>query len=257
MNHFLGISLSFVFSGLFLCAAQEPSVKTLSDDLKKDIQCLNPEYLLFPAKKKGPQAPALLIYLHGAGGVGDDVGRLQGQARALLMGIEKFDKGPCQVVVPQCSRTRKDGGRGTWEPKDLDILLHGLRSSLDFDASRIYLTGNSMGGFGCWTWGGRSPQHFAAIAPVVGGIGPGGPKDVTPDLEDWARNLAKVPVYAFAGANDKVVPADRSIRMVDAIRKAGGKRAKIKVYEDQGHNARQVVYASEEFYDWMFQQKKE
>ena len=35
-----------------------------------------------------------------------------------------------------------------------------------------------------------------------------------------------------------------------------GKIAKIKVYEDQGHNARQVVYSSKEFYDWMFSQKR-
>ena len=138
----------------------------------------------------------------------------------------------------------------------MDLLLKGLSASLDFDSKRIYLTGNSMGGYGSWTWGGNSPQHFAAIAPVVGGIGPGGPKDVTIELDQWAANLAKVPVYAFAGAKDKVVPAERSVRMVDAIKKAGGKIAKIKVYEDQGHNARQVVYSSKEFYDWMFSQKR-
>ena len=92
---------------------------------------------------------------------------------------------------------------------------------------------------------------------MVGGIGPGGPKDVTPDLDQWAANLAKVPVYAFAGAKDNVVPAERSERMVAAIQKAGGNQAKIKVYQDQGHNARQVVYNSREFYDWMFDQRRD
>ena len=53
---------------------------------------MNPEYLLFPSKPKGDEKPALLIYLHGAGGVGDDVRRLQGQARALLEGIKKFNE---------------------------------------------------------------------------------------------------------------------------------------------------------------------
>ncbi len=78
---------------------------------------------------------------------------------------------------------------------------------------------------------------------------------MTPDLGQWAANLAKVPVYAFAGAKDKVVPAERSERIVAAIRKAGGKQVKIKVYPDQGHNARQVVYSTREFYDWMFSKK--
>ena len=254
-NLFIAIIPLFLLGSLF-AQREQPEVRTLDSKFSKSTKCLNPEYLLFSAKGSGDKKPALLIYLHGAGGVGSEVKRLQGQARALLEGINQFKKGPCHIVVPQCSRTRKVGGRGTWEASDLDLLLKGLSSSLNFDSKRIYLTGNSMGGYGSWTWGGKSPQHFAAIAPVVGGIGPGGPKDVTPDLHQWAANLAKVPVYAFAGAKDKVVPAERSVRMVDAIKKAGGKIAKIKVYQDQGHNARQVVYSSKEFYDWMFSQKR-
>ena len=38
---------------------------------------------------------------------------------------------------------------------------------------------------------GDSPERFAAIAPVVGGIGPHGPKDISQDISRWARNLAK------------------------------------------------------------------
>ena len=254
-NPFISIIPLFLVGSLF-AQREQPEVRTLDTKFSKDTMCLNPEYLLFSAKAKGDKKPALLIYLHGAGGVGDNVARLQGQARALLEGINQFGKGPCHIVAPQCSSTRKAGGRGTWESSDLDLLLKGLSASLNFDSKRIYLTGNSMGGYGSWTWGGNSPHHFAAIAPVVGGIGPGGPKDVTKELDQWAANLAKVPVYAFAGAKDKVVPAERSVRMVNAIKKAGGKIAKIKVYEDQGHNARQVVYSSKEFYDWMFSQKR-
>ncbi len=84
----------------------------------------------------------------------------------------------------------------------------------------------------------------------------GGPKDVTPRFERWVRNLAKVPVFAFAGAKDRVVPAERSQRVIAAIRKAGGKRARIKVYPDEGHNARRLVYTTAELYDWMFSQKR-
>ena len=109
-----------------------------------------------------------------------------------------------------------------------------------------------MGGYGCWAWGGHSSERFAAIAPVVGGIGPGGPKDISAEISKWASNLAQVPVYAFAGGKDRVVPADRSERMIAEIRKAGGEQAKIKIYPEGGHNVRQQVYNGEEFYDWMF-----
>jgi dipeptidyl aminopeptidase/acylaminoacyl peptidase len=64
-------------------------------------------------------------------------------------------------------------------------------------------------------------------------------------------------VYAFAGAKDEIVPAERSERMIAAIRRAGGKQASLKIYPDEGHRARRVVYSSAEFYEWMFSNKRD
>jgi predicted peptidase len=240
-----------VLAGFLGAQPQKPAVHTISSG-EDNLISLNPDYLVFPPNVKSSQPVSLLIYLHGSGGGFAPLGRIGGQARALLSGIDKFGMGPCYVVVPQCFQKTKSGAKSTWEPTDLNTLLDDLLEKLSIDPTRVYLTGNSMGGYGCWAWGGHSPQRLAAIAPVVGGIGPGGPKDVTPDLEKWAENLAQVPVYAFAGGKDRVVPADRSERMITEIRKAGGKHAKIKIYPEGGHNVRQQVYNSEEFYDWMF-----
>ncbi|MDP7051271.1 MAG: prolyl oligopeptidase family serine peptidase, partial [Verrucomicrobiota bacterium] len=66
-----------------------------------------------------------------------------------------------------------------------------------------------------------------------------------------------VPVFAFAGGKDRVVPAERSERMIAAIKKAGGKEAKIRIHPNEGHGARGVVYGSAEFYQWMFSQKRQ
>jgi dienelactone hydrolase len=60
---------------------------------------------------------------------------------------------------------------------------------------------------------------------------------VTPDFDQWAASLAKIPVYAFVGALDTTVPPERSERMIAAIKKAGGKQAKLKVYPAEGHGA--------------------
>jgi hypothetical protein len=90
-------------------------------------------------------------------------------------------------------------------------------------------------GYGCWVWRGHDPDHFAAIAPVVGGIGRDGPKDVTDKLNQQAANLACVPGYAFAGAKDKAVPAERfehmkgslktlAVKTGEIVAKAGGIR---------------------------------
>jgi predicted peptidase len=243
-------------SGLLCAQPQRPVVHQLPSVVAEEVISMNTKCLIFPPAEKSKKKVPLLLYLHGAGGGRAPLERLGMQANALLAGIKKFGKGPCYVVVPQCFQKTKSGDKSTWEPSDLNLLLDELLEKFPIDPQRVYLTGNSMGGYGSWAWGGHSPERFAAIAPVVGGIGPGGPKDVTPDLNKWARNLAKVPVYAFAGGKDKVVPAERSERMDNEIRKAGGKLAKIKVYPEGGHNVRQQVYNSEEFYDWMFSQSR-
>ena len=256
MKHLAIFLLLFLPSFVSFAQSPLPKVSKISEVRQSTTISINPEYLAFAPQSSKEKKVPVLIYLHGAGGGRPLLNRLGMQANALLQGIERFDKGPCYVVVPQCLPTKKNGERATWEPDDLNLLLDDLLEKFRIDSKRVYLTGNSMGGYGCWAWGGRSPERFAAIAPIVGGIGPHGPKDISPDISRWARNLAKVPVYAFAGGKDRVVPADRSERMVAEIRKAGGKQAKIKVFPEAGHNARQLVYNSKEFYDWMFAQSK-
>lgn len=261
MKHFPSLLLvGILLTGANLYAQlPQPKVEQLDSAGQGKVIFLNPDYLAYHPKTKVQDVKIpLLIYLHGAGGLGTEIRKITGQSRGVVMGIQKFKKDPCLVVAPQCSRTsEKSDLRGTWEAEDLNVFLeHLLEKYPEIDRSRIYLTGNSMGGYGSFMWGGNSPEHFAAIAPVVGGIGRGGPKDVTPDLDKWAANLAKVPLWAFAGAKDRVVPAERSQRMVAAIKKAGGKQAKITVYEDEAHGAGRRVFNSQEFYDWMFAQKR-
>ena len=245
----------FLFLASFVFAQDgTPAVEKLTEERAKKASSLNPQYLLFSPKGTPDSPLPLVIYLHGAGGVGDNIQKVRGQARQVVKGIEKFKKGPCFVVAPQASkRARENGG---WVPEDLNILLEHLKAALPVDEKRIYLTGNSMGGYGSWIWGGHNPEQFAAVAPVSGGIGPGGPKDVSPEIDKWAANLANVPVFAFAGAKDRVVPAERSERMITAIQKAGGREAKIRIYPNEGHGAGRVAFGSAEFYDWMFSKRR-
>jgi predicted peptidase len=250
-----------LFASLFIHASfavaqnNVPVVRTLDHRLQQETRSLNPEYLVFLPKSDSSTNMPLLIYLHGAGGVGNDINIITREPMRVWEGIRKFNKGPCVVVAPQCLREPSIGVDSGWLPGDLNSLLQDLKANLPVDSNRVYLTGNSMGGYGTWAWGAHNPEHFAAIAPVVGGIGPGGPKDVTPDLDKWAANLAKIPVYAFAGEKDRIVPAERSERMITAIREAGGKDARLKIYPDEGHGAGQVVFSTPEFYDWMFSKR--
>jgi dienelactone hydrolase len=55
---------------------------------------------------------------------------------------------------------------------DNDVLrvLAESRKLFNVDDDRVYLTGESMGGWGTWNVGTRHPDVFAAIAPVFGGV---------------------------------------------------------------------------------------
>ena len=233
-----------------------PEICKLSSERMDNVKFLNPEYLVFPASEKEGRKIPLLIYLHGAGGRGDDITKIKGQVNSITRGLKQFVQEPCVVVAPQCLKKSSSKESSTWTPEDLNQFLEELKATLPIDEKRIYLTGNSMGGYGTWVWGANDPKAFAAIAPISGGTGRGGPKDVTPEIKDWAKNLTNVPVYAFVGAKDRVVPAERSESLIALIRQAGGKQAKLKVFPEQGHNARSQVYSKPDFYEWMFSKRR-
>lgn len=231
-------------------------VKAIGKDLQSKIISLNPEYVFFSPQGRVSGKLPLVIYLHGAGGRGNDLRGPRNQAGALLRYMKKHIKKPFLLVAPQCLRTGKNGEKGTWQLEDLNCFLEDVKSNFAVDNERIYLLGNSMGGYGTWLWGGNNPEHFAAIAPISGGLGSSGPKGITSNLDEWAKNLAKIPVYAFVGGRDRCVPPDRSRQMINAIREAGGKKAKLKVFPKEGHGAGRKVYSSPELFEWMFRHKR-
>ena len=227
-------------------------IRTLPDSTAGKTISLNPEYWLYGAENPGTDQQPLLIVLHGGGGTGRDIQKIKGAAMGPLRTM-KMAGIDAIVVAPQAAENPiKLGAKGGWVPSDLDLLLEHLLATLPIDPDRVYLTGVSMGGYGTYAWAGVSPQHFAAVAPMVGGIGPGGPKDITPQLDLWGKNLATLPMRAYYGAKDKVVPMDRGEMILAAIEKAGGNQAELIVYEDLGHDAARRPYSDPTFFQWLF-----
>ena len=114
------------------------------------------------------------------------------------------------------------------------------------DPKRIYLTGLSMGGFGTWSLGLSNPDRFAAIAPICGG------GDIIRILltDPKKQNALKtLPVWAFHGGKDPVVPLAESERMVNALKNIGND-AKLTVYPEAGHDSWTETYNNNELYDW-------
>ena len=172
------------------------------------------DYLLFlpegyeaGGEKKWP----LMLFLHGAGERGTNVARVAVHGPAKLVKTKKDF--PFILVSPQCPIDER------WNPEALIKLLDQIEATHRVDKSRVYLTGLSMGGFGTWTLGIRHPDRFAAIAPICGG---GDWLEVRLASRKNGPALKSLPVWAFHGAKDNVVPLSESQRMIDVLKTAAG-----------------------------------
>ncbi len=206
------------------------------DDAKK----VEMRYLLFVPKDydKDGRAVPLMLFLHGAGERGED---LQLVAKHGPPKIVKTKKDfPFIVVSPQCPRGR------FWRKSNLLGLIDHIVATYNVDASRVYVTGLSMGGFGTWVLTADQPQRFAAAVPICGGGDP-----------DNAKQLVDVPIWAFHGGKDQVVQLARSEAMVDAIREAGGAKVKLTVYPEAGHDSWTATYDNPEVYKWLLSHKRQ
>jgi len=123
-------------------------------------------------------------------------------------------------------------------------LIEALCNEYRIDKARIYLTGVSMGGYGTWDLISRRPELFAAAIPVCGGGDPA-----------QAEKLAKLPIGAFHGDADPLVPVERPRDMIAAIKKAGGEPTYTE-YKGVGHDAWTPTYRDNKVLDWLFEQKK-
>lgn len=178
----------------------------------------------------------LMIFLHGSGERGRDLARVKahGPPRYAAAG-RSF---PFVLVAPQAD----DGD--SWHSDAIEALRADLVGRLPIDADRVLITGMSMGGYGAWNYAVAYPEQLAAAAPVCG-VG---------NVERAAR-VVPVPVWAFHGARDTVVPIAADREMVDAVREAGG-QVRFTVYADVGHNAWDRAYADPALYTWLLAQRR-
>jgi predicted peptidase len=196
-------------------------------------------YLHYAPVSDAKPAP-LVLFLHGAGERGSDLERVKAHGLPRELGAGNPLPESAHVLAPQCPAE-------SWWPFELhhlSTLLEDALARLPIDPTRIYLTGISMGGYGAWALAIKHPERFAALAPVCGGG--------TPLL---AARLKALPIWAFHGAEDEVVPLEESERMVSAVNAAGG-QAKLTVYPEVGHDSWTLTYRDPALYTWMFAQRR-
>lgn len=218
-----------------------------------------PYRLLVPGESAS--AYPLVLFFHGSGERGND------NKKQLVHGVKRFarpdsrSRYPCFVLAPQCP-TDLDKQPIVWTGQrermhllkltpEVAIplrtaleLLNTIEDNYPIDPDRIYITGISMGGFAAWEALIRHPQRFAAAIPVCGG------GDVS-----HADRIKNVPVWAFHGADDPVVPVECSRSMIKMIKNAGGQPLYTE-YPGVGHNSWDRAYAEPELLSWLFSEKR-
>lgn len=188
------------------------------------------------ATQLGAPCP-LILFLHGAGERGDNLEQVK--VHGIPKVVEQQPDFPFITIAPQCTLD------SSW-PFELDALqalLDDVLANLPVDPARCYLTGLSMGGYGTWALAAYCPERWAAIAPICGGGSwlNGFPQRVA--------RLVNLPVWAFHGAKDPVVPQAESQQLVDALIANGGD-AKLTIYPEAGHDSWSETYANPELYRW-------
>jgi predicted peptidase len=210
-------------------------------------------YRLFVPDERSRVTPLpVIIYLHGGGGVGvDNLRQISGGNTAgtrLWITPEAQARHPAFVIAPQLPRGNRwdrQGADGLAPHAELVIeLLDSLSGEFAMDRDRIYLTGQSLGGFGTWDLIVKRPDLFAAAVPLCGAGTP-----------SRALAVRDMPIWVFHGAKDDAVPVAGSREMVAALR-AVGSRVIYTEYPEVGHNVWLRAYTEQDLPDWLFAQRR-
>jgi predicted peptidase len=130
-----------------------------------------------------------------------------------------------------------------------------LRHEFNIDKSRLYLTGQSLGGFGTWDVIIRRPDVFAAAVPLCGsGIVKGFPFRTVYAPADFER-IKDLPIWVFQGTDDTTVPPNGPRQTVAALRKVGSK-VRYMEYPGVGHQVWERAYLDPELVAWLFAQHR-
>ncbi|MBX2955392.1 MAG: gliding motility-associated C-terminal domain-containing protein [Cyclobacteriaceae bacterium] len=196
----------------------------------------------------------IVIFFHGIGERGNGTTDLplvtaNGPPRYVVQGYQF----PFILISPQLK-----SNFGTWPVWYMDEVVEHVRSYLRVDPTRIYITGLSLGGGGAWEYVYNFPQKVAALAPICGGY----------NTLSWACTYRtnNIPIWAFHGDADSVVPISRTTNMINAINACTPAIIPTPIYtiyQGVWHDAWNYAYRTDNslhtpnVYEWMMQQVKQ
>jgi predicted peptidase len=187
----------------------------------------------------------MVVFTHGAGECGTDGEALysNGPAMEVRRGNPFKETFPFIVLCPQCPPR---GER--WDQpqmyKAVSQIVDAAIKSVHVDVDRVYLTGLSMGGKGCWLAALEGADRFAAIAPICAGT----------THPDAAGKLRYVAVWMISGTLDG--DAVNHNNEMAGILKNNLAEVRNTIVPGADHGVWPPFYASAQFYEWLLSHKR-
>jgi predicted peptidase len=232
---------------LVLCAsaAQATDLSGSITGSVSDGSASIPYRLFEPSGLNNGGKKPLVLFLHGMGERGaDNVAQTVWMDK--LVNHTKSGQHASYVLAPQINTDMWFQGSPNLPTEAMSLTIKALKqvvASENVDPTRVYVTGVSMGAMGTWDILAREPKLFAAAVPMSGG----GDTSAASKIKD-------VPVWAFHGDQDSLVPVSATRDMIDALRAAGGNPNYTEV-QGGGHTIWDDAYANDALYDWLFSQQ--
>ncbi len=198
----------------------------------------------YSASKKYP----VLLFLHGAGELGNDNNKQLNNIKKMFTYNGDFIS-QCILICPQTpvwwnlDRDYQGDQKGT-----LGSVLHlldDIQNKYSCDKNRIYVTGLSMGGYATWDILESYGDIFAAGVPLCGGGNSGN-----------GAAFTNIPIRIYHGTNDPTVSFNSSQSMYNAIKAAGGNKVELFALHGVAHDAWNYAYADRDMFSWLFAQNK-
>lgn len=209
-------------------------------------------YRLFVPGEQHLGPRPLLVWLHGYGENGDDNAyQLRWLEELVFQTRAGLDDAPFYLLAVQCPPTNAGWVRpaGSQAADDMinvmAAILDDVLQAFPVDRARVYLSGVSDGGTGCWQLAAHYPEYFAAVAPLASrGI----------NARDVA-SLKPVPVWAFHSRHDQGAPVARVRSTVQALQRAGG-QAHLTEIESDEHDCWTSAFLEHHVLDWLLAQRR-
>lgn len=213
------------------------NAQEIKGELNKEIKRTEKiSYILdYPQKVKG-NVP-LIVFLHGSGERGNNLEAVKVHSPFTYKNLMKE---PVAILAPQCPAD------SWWDTVTLYNLIKEIQKKYKIDASRIYLTGLSLGGWGTLKLAMEHPELFAAVVPVCA------PTDMI--MYANINQYKDLNMKIFHGGMDDVVLPENALNFYQRLHPVNPS-AELVIFPNDNHNSWDSTYSDPNLYEWMLKQR--